>query len=602
MTKNKKIPIIFGIILILLCSTTFFILNYEKNLKIEEYLEDKTQRYVQSYEATYRAYQKLSNAIYQIDINKESVKKIFKDATGENKDEIRVKLHNHLKKTYAVLKIYGIKQLHFHLPNNESFLRFHRPQKFGDNLTNFRETVKYVNKFKKPIDGFEEGKVYNGYRFVFPVNYEGNHLGSVEVSFSTVAMSSKLMRDYDITAPFLISKDVVDTKVFNSEKSNYIQSPIENFYIEKKTVENIKTLRKIKTRESLSESTNILMKNQKLFSKTFSIYEPKRKDIMTFIKVKNPITKKVVGMLVMRSSADYIFNKKRNFYISFFVLVLLITVILLLIYKELEQKSKLKLDIEKAEEVNIKLHNLNNQIKEEIAKNREKDKQIFQQSKLAQMGEMLSMIAHQWRQPLTAIGATSIAINIKARFNELESEDIINKTERISEYAQHLSATINDFRDFFKSNKEKKEVTYSELIKSVLGIIEISIKNKDIKLVKNLNCGDKFETYPNEIKQVILNLLKNAEDVVLDNKIKNPTIKILTYKDEEKYILEISDNGGGVPDDVIDNIFDPYFSTKTNKDGTGLGLYMSKTIIEEHCEGKLIVKNDAEGAVFKIIL
>ena len=120
--------------------------------------------------------------------------------------------------------------------------------------------------------------------------------------------------------------------------------------------------------------------------------------------------------------------------------------------------------------------------------------------------------------------------------------------------------------------------------------------------MKELNCHDTFITYPNELKQVILNLIKNAEDVPLENKIENPYIKISSYKEDDKYILEVSDNAGGVPEDVIDKIFDPYFSTKTKKDGTGLGLYMSKTIIEDHCGGELSVSNSKDGAVFKIVL
>ena len=263
------------------------------------------------------------------------------------------------------------------------------------------------------------------------------------------------------------------------------------------------------------------------------------------------------------------------------------------------------------EDKNIQIQNFNKTLQEkidqEVEKNRQKDQQLFQQSRLAQMGEMIGMIAHQWRQPLTAISATSGAINMKAQLNKLNKETAIELSDKISSYAQHLSSTIDDFREFFKPNKEKKEITYNELVKSVLSIIEESIKNKNITLVKELNSDTIFYTYPNEIKQVILNLIKNAEDVLLENKVKDPAITITT-KDN---ILSVSDNGGGVPKDIIKKIFDPYFSTKTKKDGTGLGLYMSKTIIEEHCGGNLSVSNittvnedskSLDGAVFTIKL
>jgi len=241
---------------------------------------------------------------------------------------------------------------------------------------------------------------------------------------------------------------------------------------------------------------------------------------------------------------------------------------------------------------------LQRKIEEEVQKNRQKDQQMLQQSRLAQMGEMISMIAHQWRQPLSAISSISASLEVQAQLNTLENSTVIELSENISKYSQHLSSTIDDFREFFKSHKEKKETSYTELIESALGIIGISITNKNITLTKELHSTALFFTYPNEIKQVILNLLKNTEDILIEKNIPNPKITIQTYDN----ILLVKDNGGGVPEEIIDKIFDPYFSTKTQKDGTGLGLYMSKIIIEKHCGGTLSVSNDEEGAVFKIEL
>ena len=231
-----------------------------------------------------------------------------------------------------------------------------------------------------------------------------------------------------------------------------------------------------------------------------------------------------------------------------------------------------------------------------------KNAQLLQQSRLAQMGEMISMIAHQWRQPLSAINAVSGNLTLKAKLDKLDNDTVIELGEKISDYSQHLSSTIDDFRDFFKPNKEKREAAFNDLIKNVLNIVEDSIINQNIELITELNSKNTFNTYPNEIKQVILNLIKNAEDILLEKKIENPCIKIKTYDDENNSYLSVEDNGGGIPKDIIDKIFDPYFSTKTKKNGTGLGLYMSKTIIEEHCNGKLIASNSDTGAKFTIIL
>jgi len=232
----------------------------------------------------------------------------------------------------------------------------------------------------------------------------------------------------------------------------------------------------------------------------------------------------------------------------------------------------------------------------------ERERLLKAQSKNAAMGEMISMIAHQWRQPLAAISATSATIELKASFHRLTDDVAIEKAQNISRYSQQLSETIDDFRNFFKPDKERKETTYDELVTSVLSIIEVPITTQGIQLSQELKCHETFSSYPNELKQVVLNLIKNAEDVLLEKAIEAPHIKITTYKKEGQYILEVSDNGGGVEEEVIGNVFDPYFCTKGAKDGMGLGLYMSKMIIEEHCGGMLSVYNGDEGAVFKIIL
>ncbi len=262
-------------------------------------------------------------------------------------------------------------------------------------------------------------------------------------------------------------------------------------------------------------------------------------------------------------------------------------------FEELKQESK---------KVFMLNETLEERVKEELAKNREKDKQLLQQSRLAQMGEMISMIAHQWRQPLAAITATSSGMNFKAQRGTLKQDAILKYTDNITSYAQHLSHTIDDFRDFFKPTKEKRVVSYTEIVDSLLNIIKSSVDDKKITLLLELDATNKLDTHANELKQVLLNLVKNAEDVLVEKNIQEPFIKIKTYDKDFFSVMEVSDNGGGIDEKIIENIFDPYFSTKERKDGTGLGLYMSKIIINEHCGGELTVKNGEKGAIFTLIL
>ncbi len=233
---------------------------------------------------------------------------------------------------------------------------------------------------------------------------------------------------------------------------------------------------------------------------------------------------------------------------------------------------------------------------------KEKDKQLLQQSKLAQMGEMISMIAHQWRQPLNAISATANNLSLKLELEEPDSAYCQQEIALICDYAQHLSRTINDFRSFFKHDKQKESVLLGNLVEETLKIVAISLKNHNITLTTDYRDKIPVNTYTSELKQVILNLIKNAEDVLLENSIENPEITIITENVDNSHRLIVRDNGGGIPDKMIDKIFEPYFSTKLEKEGTGLGLYMSKKIIEEHCGGTLEATNENGGARFTVTL
>lgn len=255
------------------------------------------------------------------------------------------------------------------------------------------------------------------------------------------------------------------------------------------------------------------------------------------------------------------------------------------------------------QELEILTHNLEERIDEEIKKNEEKTKQLIQQSRLAQMGEMISMIAHQWRQPLTAITATTNNLQIKALIDEkIDVQQLQEELELITNYSQHLSLTIDDFRNFFKPDKIKTESKLEDIIEKAINIIKTSFESKSINLITNYNFNDTLFTYTSEIQQVILIILKNAEDILMEKNIENKLIEINTFKENDFAIIQIEDNGGGIAMEIINKIFDPYFSTKKSKEGTGIGLYMSKIIIDEHCLGNLSAKNSTKGAIFEIKL
>ncbi|HQS67716.1 MAG TPA: HAMP domain-containing sensor histidine kinase [Sulfuricurvum sp.] len=226
---------------------------------------------------------------------------------------------------------------------------------------------------------------------------------------------------------------------------------------------------------------------------------------------------------------------------------------------------------------------------------------LIQQSKLAQTGEMISMIAHQWRQPLTVITAitatlrTRIDLDVYTKtqnpYGQLEA-DLCNAFERIEESADYLSKTVNDFRNFYRPETGLSTFKASELIDSVcrMALLDKTLLNIDLKI--NHDDAIILTSYENELKQALINIINNAKDAFAELKIENPKLRISIKKGGEFLYINIADNAGGISSSIMDQIFLPYFSTKSNKNGTGLGLHMAKTIIEHHIEGTLGVTNN----------
>jgi len=241
-----------------------------------------------------------------------------------------------------------------------------------------------------------------------------------------------------------------------------------------------------------------------------------------------------------------------------------------------------------------------------IKENRQKDQHLMHNTRLAQMGEMISMIAHQWRQPLSSISAISANTRLKLQLsafdlstnNGIEKQNLFIEDElmRIEGKVQNLSTTIDDFRKFYTPNKKSVSRILDEIIPKSINIIRASLIDNNVEIVEKYNSKDSIEIYDSEIMQVILNIIKNSQENFQEKNIENPNITITT----DARVISIYDNGGGIAEDVIDKIFDPYFSTKDEKNGTGLGLYMSKIIVEDNHLGHLNVDNTGDGICFTI--
>lgn len=242
------------------------------------------------------------------------------------------------------------------------------------------------------------------------------------------------------------------------------------------------------------------------------------------------------------------------------------------------------------------------EIDERVNEVRSKDQLMIQQSRQAAMGEMIENIAHQWRQPLHQLSLIQQNIFFGYQLNSLTPEQMGKYQEQSDQLFVFMGETIDDFRNFFQPDKMRESFHLHESIEKVLDIIKASLSKNKITFDFTYKENDVLVGYANEFSQVVLNIVNNAKDVLTERKIKNPKIVIKhTFKDN-KHIVTICDNAGGIDESIIGNVFDPYFTTKFKSQGTGIGLYMSKMIIEKSMEGTLSVSNTGPGACFLIAL
>lgn len=264
-------------------------------------------------------------------------------------------------------------------------------------------------------------------------------------------------------------------------------------------------------------------------------------------------------------------------------------------HDELEKRVKLR--TKELKELN---ESLEKRVSDEIRKRQEQEQILIQQSKLAAMGEMIGNIAHQWRQPLNALGLVMQNIQFSYELDELDDEFMEKSVKKVNLLTNSMSKTIDDFRNFFKPNKEREPFILNRLVEKTLELVESTFEHNNISIERNILGEIKVYGFPNEFSQTLLNVLNNAKDALVENKITNANVNINILEETKYGVITIEDNAGGIPKEIIEKIFEPYFTTKEEGKGTGIGLYMSKIIIEQNMNGKLLASNVNDGAKFVI--
>jgi len=231
-----------------------------------------------------------------------------------------------------------------------------------------------------------------------------------------------------------------------------------------------------------------------------------------------------------------------------------------------------------------------------------KDELLAKQSRFAALGEMISMIAHQWRQPLTGMSMSINNLLLDIDIGDTDEKRSKETLELVNKQISYLSTTIDDFKNFFRPDNTSDTVDVKKLVEESCQIIDSSIKSQGVAVKIEIEEGIVLETRKNDVTQIVLNLVKNSMDAYKESKGESPSIEITAQEESQYVILSVKDYAGGIPKDIIDKIFDPYFSTKDKKNGTGLGLYMSKMIVEDHLEGELSVMTEEISTIFTIKL
>lgn len=265
----------------------------------------------------------------------------------------------------------------------------------------------------------------------------------------------------------------------------------------------------------------------------------------------------------------------------------------------LEVKTRIKTHLKLVSQRKL----LEEKLSAEHTKRVKQEEAIIQNEKMAAMGEMLALITHQWRQPLNIISNITASVNIENILNKesIDKDKLTGYLYKIDDLVKYLSATITDFSNFFRTDKSKQELYLQDIVELSVNLSSEILKRDGVTLdYTKCHFENKVSIFANELVQVMLNIIKNSVDAASEKKIKNSKITITSQENENEQIIFIQDNNGGIAENLLKHIFESTFTTKPSDKGSGLGLYMSKIIVEEHCNGKIIAKNSDGGMLFTI--
>ena len=577
--KKKTYILLNLFILIFICiSIVFFgrhlIVEKEKELLHEKYkaisqnIKNKTNSLIQTKKNA-------TLAIALVLSENEAIKDILLDNENNTYD---------LKKLSEKIRIYtDYKNVWFQLITNEGISVYRSwTNNKNDKIKNYR--LDLTTLLANPIikNTISVGVYDITFKSIIPLYRNNDFIGILEGITHFNSITDDLKNNNKVEPIILVNSRF--TKQL--EEKNFTKIFLQDYYVANLTAsKEIINYLKYENMNKFFQENEYLIKDEKLIINIPIIEEG--------INLANILIFKNLDEIDISEINEF---KKHSFYYLIFFLIFIYLSIFIIAYYLYSKRLK---------ELNISLQKT---IEYEIMKNDEKNRILFQQNKMAAMGEMIGNIAHQWRQPLSVITVLASSLKVKKELDILEEKDYLESYNLILETANYLSNTIDDFQYYFSPNKNKNSFNTKNLIDKSLKLSSMEFKEHNINVIKNI---EEFEAlnFENELLQVVINILNNAKDELIKKDAKR-YIFIDLFKEDKNIIIKIKDNAGGIDKNVIDRVFEPYFTTKHKSKGTGIGLYMCQEIIVKHIEGTIQVSNEIYeyeneefiGAKFEITL